>query len=84
MWGSVGFLFNRVLRSRVRGWWMTYNYVLSAALDSGLAIATVLIFISLQLWSKDMPSWAGTLVVNSTLVSLTIPHRLYHLTMQSG
>ncbi|KAL9939609.1 hypothetical protein V8E36_001426 [Tilletia maclaganii] len=39
----VGFIFQYYLRRRHFGWWSSYNYVLSAALDSGTGIATVFI-----------------------------------------
>jgi hypothetical protein len=32
------------IRRRHFGWWSRYNYILSAALDSGVAVATILIF----------------------------------------
>jgi len=47
-WGIVGFIFNYLIRRRQFSWWAKYNYVLSGALDSGVAIAVVLIFFCLQ------------------------------------
>lgn len=47
-WGIVGFIFQYVLRRRHFSWWAKYNYVLSAALDSGVAVAAVIIFFCLQ------------------------------------
>ena len=47
-WGIVGFIFQYVIRRRHFSWWTKYNYVLSAALDSGVAVAAVLIFFILQ------------------------------------
>jgi OPT family small oligopeptide transporter len=47
-WAIVGFIFQFVIRRRHFGWWTKYNYVLSAALDSGLAVSAVLIFFILQ------------------------------------
>jgi len=47
-WAIVGFLFQYVIRRRHFSWWTKYNYVLSAALDSGVAVAAVLIFFILQ------------------------------------
>ena len=47
-WAIVGFIFQYVIRRRHFSWWTKYNYVLSAALDSGVAIAAVLIFFILQ------------------------------------
>lgn len=47
-WGIVGFIFQYVIRRRHFSWWTKYNYVLSAALDSGVAISAILIFFCLQ------------------------------------
>lgn len=43
-WAIVGFIFQFVIRRRHFAWWSKYNYVLSAALDSGVAISIVVIF----------------------------------------
>ncbi|KDN37828.1 hypothetical protein RSAG8_09882, partial [Rhizoctonia solani AG-8 WAC10335] len=47
-WAIVGFIFQYVIRRRHFQWWVKYNYVLSAALDSGVAISIVVIFFCLQ------------------------------------
>ncbi|KAF8966107.1 OPT oligopeptide transporter [Flammula alnicola] len=47
-WAIVGFIFQYVIRRRHFSWWTKYNYVLSAALDSGVAVSAVLIFFILQ------------------------------------
>ncbi|EKM51789.1 uncharacterized protein PHACADRAFT_262133 [Phanerochaete carnosa HHB-10118-sp] len=47
-WAIVGFIFNYVIRRRHFSWWTKYNYVLSAALDSGVAVSTILIFFALE------------------------------------
>jgi hypothetical protein len=65
----VGFIFNKLIRSRYLGWWKTYNYVTSAGLDSGLAIATIIIFFALLLPQVSPPDWWGNNVVATTLVS---------------
>lgn len=66
-WGIVGFLFNKVIRDRFRGWWMQYNYVLSAGLDVGLALCTILIFIALNMTSTSFPEWWGTRIASDTM-----------------
>jgi OPT family oligopeptide transporter len=66
-WGIVGFVFNKLIRDRFRGWWMQYNYVLSAGLDVGLALCTILIFLTLNLTSTDFPSWWGTDIAQNTM-----------------
>ncbi|KZT36342.1 small oligopeptide transporter [Sistotremastrum suecicum HHB10207 ss-3] len=47
-WGIVGFIFQYWIRRRHFGWWTKYNYVLSAALDSGVAVSAIIIFFCLQ------------------------------------
>ncbi|KAL5048337.1 hypothetical protein BDW71DRAFT_213464 [Aspergillus fruticulosus] len=66
-WGIVGFIFNKWIRDRWRGWWMQYNYVLSAGLDVGLALSTILIFLTLNLTKTEFPSWWGTNIAANTM-----------------
>ncbi|KAJ7115248.1 small oligopeptide transporter [Mycena epipterygia] len=47
-WAGVGFIFQYVIRRRYFSWWTKYNYVLSAALDSGVAVSILVIFFALQ------------------------------------
>jgi OPT family small oligopeptide transporter len=61
-WALIGFIFQYVIRRRHFSWWTKYNYVLAAALDSGLAISILVIFFALQ-FPKN-----GTIGENSILV----------------
>lgn len=57
-WGAVGIFFNGFLKRKFRGWWAKYNYITSAGLDTGLYIATLLIFFALVLPQKvNPPQW---------------------------
>ncbi|KDQ55449.1 hypothetical protein JAAARDRAFT_133924 [Jaapia argillacea MUCL 33604] len=47
-WGIIGFIFQYLIRRRHFPFWAKYNYVLSAALDAGTTVGTVLIFFCLQ------------------------------------
>ncbi|KNZ81221.1 hypothetical protein J132_02173 [Termitomyces sp. J132] len=47
-WFAVGFIFQYLIRKRNFAWWSKFNYVLSAALDSGTVISLMFIFFSLQ------------------------------------
>lgn len=51
MWILVGFIFSKVIKDRFRGWWLQYNFLTSAALDAGLALCTIVIFLCLNLVS---------------------------------
>ncbi|KAF7791994.1 hypothetical protein EIP86_003021 [Pleurotus ostreatoroseus] len=67
-WTIVGFIFNYVIRKHRFSWWTKYNYVLSAALDSGVAISAVVIFFALQfprdgnVGKTTIQSWWGNTV----------------------
>jgi hypothetical protein len=43
-WAIIGFIFQYVIRRRHFSWWTKYNYVLSAAMDSGVAVSIVFVF----------------------------------------
>ena len=66
-WAAVGFVFNKYIKTKYRGWWSNYNYVTSAGLDTGLAISTIVIFLTLQLTNQNFPNWWGNNVVFSTM-----------------
>ncbi|KAF9435350.1 hypothetical protein BGZ76_006458 [Entomortierella beljakovae] len=55
----VGFIFAFYLRRYHYDWWARYNYLTSAALDSGLAISGLLIFFCIQTWEGHFPYWWG-------------------------
>ncbi|RMY11651.1 hypothetical protein D0868_03021 [Hortaea werneckii] len=66
----IGLLFNYWIRKRWNGWWSTYNYITAAALDSGLIIATLVIFFAITLPEVTVPQWWGNVQVFETMDSL--------------
>ncbi|KAI8981836.1 OPT family small oligopeptide transporter [Mycotypha africana] len=58
-WTLIGFIFNFFIKKRHNAWWKKYNYVLSAALDSGVAICAIIIFFAFQNTEIHFPSWWG-------------------------
>ncbi|KAI5605085.1 hypothetical protein POPTR_001G370100v4 [Populus trichocarpa] len=58
-WAFVGFIFNYIIYRRYKGWWAKHTYILSAALDAGVAFLGVILYFTLQ--SKDIygPAWWG-------------------------
>jgi len=65
-WAVVGTIFNYFIKRRYTGWWLQYNYILSAALDCGLILSTLVIFFTLYLTSAQAPQWWGNdVAVNS-------------------
>lgn len=62
-WAIVGLIFGVYVKSKYALWWKRYTFVLSAALDSSIAIAAVIIFFAV-FWTKaaDQFTWWGTTV----------------------
>ncbi|OAD76693.1 hypothetical protein PHYBLDRAFT_142208 [Phycomyces blakesleeanus NRRL 1555(-)] len=58
-WATIGFVFNFFIKRRWSAWWKKYNYVLSAALDSGVAICAIVIFFAFQYSDIKFPQWWG-------------------------
>jgi OPT family small oligopeptide transporter len=80
-WALVGFIFNYVIRRRHFSWWTKYNYVLSAALDSGVAISIVVIFFCLQfpkngeIGATNILNWWGNTISFSGADGNALPIR---------
>ncbi|KAK3176727.1 hypothetical protein OEA41_008052 [Lepraria neglecta] len=69
-WGIVGYVFNKHIRNKYRGWWMRFNYITSAGLDVGLAICTIVIILAVNLTNTHMPSWWGVSAANNNADNL--------------
>ncbi|XP_074571380.1 oligopeptide transporter 7-like [Curcuma longa] len=61
MWSLVGFLSGYVVYRYRRDWWKRHNYVLSGALDAGLAFMAVLIYLCLELDNVRLRWWGNEL-----------------------
>ena len=61
VWAVVCFVFNSVIRRRQAAWWGKYTMTLSAALDSGLAFAVLIVFFGVVYpgWMEGF-RWWGT------------------------
>ncbi|KAE8136024.1 OPT oligopeptide transporter protein-domain-containing protein [Aspergillus pseudotamarii] len=68
----VSLIFNKIIKGHRPNWWAKYNYVLSAALDSGVAVSAILIFFSLVLPGVSL-SWWGNNVNRGTVDSKGTP-----------
>ena len=66
-WAATGFIFNYLIRRFHFRWWMRYNYILSAALDSGVGISMIVVFFALQFPSGRVKFdwWGNTYVLSS-------------------
>lgn len=62
-WYIVNLVFNKIVFNRFRAWWTKYNYVLAAALDTGLAVSGIVIFFAVT-YGPDVqfPDWWGNTV----------------------
>ncbi|KAH8498675.1 hypothetical protein H0E87_017557 [Populus deltoides] len=58
-WIIVGTIFNFFIFRYRKTWWQRYNYVLSAALDAGLAFMAVLLYFSVGIEDRSL-NWWGT------------------------
>ncbi|XP_076949756.1 oligopeptide transporter 2-like [Bidens hawaiensis] len=58
-WVFVGTIFNLFVLKYRKKWWQKYNYVLSAALDAGLAFMGIVIYFSLTMTDTSI-DWWGT------------------------
>ncbi|CAK7330373.1 unnamed protein product [Dovyalis caffra] len=58
-WIIVGTIFNFFIFRYRKQWWQRYNYVLSAALDAGVAFMAVLLYFSVGIEDKNL-NWWGT------------------------
>ncbi|KAI0271699.1 OPT oligopeptide transporter [Gloeopeniophorella convolvens] len=80
-WAILGFIFNYVIRKRHFSWWAKYNYVLSAALDCGTAIGTLIVFFAFQyprhgsIGKNSIEKWWGNTVYNNTADQQALPLR---------
>ncbi|GBE78430.1 OPT oligopeptide transporter [Sparassis latifolia] len=73
-WITVGCFFMWFMRRYHFFWWMRYNYILSAALDAGLALGLILIFFCLQLPKNGITlNWWGNTVWTKTFDALGMP-----------
>jgi len=78
-WAITGFIFQYVIRRRHFSWWTKYNYVLSAALDSGVAISIILVFFCLQyprngtIGADNVAKWWGNNVFLNTADGQALP-----------
>ncbi|KAK9478474.1 OPT oligopeptide transporter protein-domain-containing protein [Lipomyces japonicus] len=59
---SVMFMY--YVKSRYLAWWEKYNYVLSSAMNAGIAFSAIIIFFAVQYRVKYLPWWGNT-VINS-------------------
>jgi hypothetical protein len=76
-WAITGFVFQYWMRRFHFRWWMRFNYILSAGLDAGVAIALIAIFLMVQTPKGGINlNWWGNLVWLNTADALGTPMRV--------
>jgi hypothetical protein len=68
----VGFIFNYWIKRRWGNWWLKYNFVLSCALDVGVALCGIIIFFCIQYPGAQL-NWWGNEVFNNTADGKKVP-----------
>ncbi|XP_059460568.1 oligopeptide transporter 4-like [Corylus avellana] len=58
-WILVGTFFNFFIFRYRKKWWQRYNYILSAALDAGVAFMAVLIYFSFGMENRNLHWWGS-------------------------
>ncbi|KAI1490250.1 small oligopeptide transporter [Biscogniauxia mediterranea] len=73
-WYIVNLVFNKIIYNRFYAWWTKYNYVLAAALDTGLAISGIVIFFAISYGPNiQFPDWWGNTVWQNTADNNGVP-----------
>jgi len=74
-WFAVAIIFQYLIRRRNFLWWSKFNYVTSAALDSGTVISLIIIFLTLQFprGGSIQLNWWGNNVWKNTADYLSTP-----------
>ncbi|KAH7883260.1 OPT oligopeptide transporter protein-domain-containing protein [Phlebopus sp. FC_14] len=66
-WFATGFVFQYLVRKRNFAWWSKFNYVTSAALDSGTVLSALVIFFTLDFPKGGVYiNWWGNQVYQNT------------------
>ncbi|KAJ7179590.1 OPT oligopeptide transporter [Mycena filopes] len=70
----TAFIFNYYIRRSHFRWWMRYNYILSAALDAGLALASVVMFFVVVFPAGGFTlDWVGNTIWQNTADIMGLP-----------
>ena len=59
---SIAFMW--YLKSRYLAWWQKYNFVLSGAMDAGVAFSAIIIFFAVQYKDKSLSWWGNNVIWN--------------------
>ncbi|KAI6966827.1 small oligopeptide transporter, OPT family [Hortaea werneckii] len=65
-WALTNLIFNHWIKSKFFPWWAKYNYIVAAALDTGTALAGIIIFFAISYPGYSFPDWWGNNVYLNT------------------
>ncbi|KAI7667954.1 hypothetical protein KC318_g5549 [Hortaea werneckii] len=65
-WALTNFIFNYWIKSKFFPWWAKYNYIVAAAVDTGTALAGIIIFFAVSYPGYSFPDWWGNNVYLNT------------------
>ncbi|CAG8093190.1 unnamed protein product [Penicillium olsonii] len=74
-WAVVNFIFNHFIKRRFFAWWKKYNYIMAAALDTGLALSGIVIFFSVSYPGAVSSDWWGNTVYLKTADAQGMPYK---------
>ncbi|RDW67024.1 small oligopeptide transporter-1 [Coleophoma crateriformis] len=72
-WALVNMIFNYWIKGKFFAWWSKYNYVLAAALDTGIALSAIVIFFCITYPGAVFPDWWGNTVYLNTADGNALP-----------
>ncbi len=75
----ISLIFNNIIKARYKHWWAKYYYILSASLDSGVAVSAIVIFFTVIFPGAEL-NWWGNNVSSTTADGLGMPGKLYRRT----
>ena len=58
----ISTMFMWFLKSRYLAWWQKYNFVLSGAMDAGVAFSAIIIFFAVQYKDKSLDWWGNNVI----------------------
>jgi len=75
-WFATGFVFQYLVRKRNFAWWSKFNYVTSAALDSGTVLSAIVVFATLAFPHGGLYlNWWGNTVFENTADYNRVPFK---------
>ncbi|KAI7199863.1 small oligopeptide transporter, OPT family [Hortaea werneckii] len=65
-WALTNLIFNHWIKNKFFPWWAKYNYIVAAAVDTGTALAGIVIFFAISYPGYSFPDWWGNNVYLNT------------------